>query len=182
MSFLHPKVGDISADRRKVRQRISAWGICFRYFYLSVFVWLFASSVYHYVFWDPESYMTRDFVPSLVFLFPALYCLWFVYHPYEWVLTPEALQKQAKIQQERAMAGTGGAHPLTAIGTFAGIVGALLVFVTVYVASIGYSGWVVGIALGWIPAILAALVAGFLLRYLWWLFAIGIVCLIGYFA
>jgi hypothetical protein len=182
VGYSHPKEGDVAADGRKVRQRISAGRLCFRIFYLILFVWLTASSVYQYVFWGPESYMTRDLFPSLIFLAPSLICLWLVYLPYEWVLTPEARQEAATIQQKRAIAKAGAEGLWNAVGTFAGIVGALLVFLAVYAAAIGYSGWVVGIALGWIPAILASLAAGILVRYLWWLFAIGIVGLIGYFA
>jgi hypothetical protein len=181
VGYLHPKEGDVSADGRKVRQRISAAWLCFRIFYLILFVSLTASSVYHYVFWDPESYMARDLF-GLVFLIPSLICLWLVYRPYEWVLTPEARHETVNIQQKRAIAKAGVESLWSAIGTFAGILGALLVFLAVYAAAIVYSGWVVGIALGWIPAILASLAAGILCRYLWWLFAIGIVGLIGYFA
>ena len=182
VGHLHPKEGDVSADGRKVRHRISAGRLCFRIFYLILFVSLTASSVYHYVFWGPGSYMTRDLFLSLIFLVPSLICLWLVYLPYEWVLTAEARQRETKIHQEYATAKTGGEGLWNAVGTFAGTVGALLVFLAVYAAAIGYSGWVVGIALGWIPAILASLAAGILVRYLWWLFAIGIVGLIGYFA
>jgi hypothetical protein len=182
VGYLHHTAGDVSADRRKVRQRISPGWLGLRIFYLIFFFWLSASSVYHGVFWDPESYTTPDFVASLVFLFPALYCLWLVYHPYEWVLTPEARQEAANSQQNRAIAKTGLEGLWSAIGAFAGIVGAILVFLAVYAAAIVYSGWVIGIALGWFPAILAALAAGILFRYLWWLIAIGIFSLIGYFA
>jgi hypothetical protein len=178
VGHLHPKVGDLSAEGRKIRQRISAGSPGLRVFYLIFFVWLTASSVYHYVFWDPESYMARDLF-GIVFLVPSFICLWLVLHPYEWVLTPEARQEAAQIHHKKA---AGFEDLWSAIGAFSGIVGAILVFLAVYAAAIGYAGWLVGIALGWIPAILGALVAGFLFRYLWWLFAIGIVCLIGLFA
>ena len=181
VGYWHPKEGDVSADGRKVRQRISGGWLALQVFYLLFFVWLTGSSVYHYIFWDPESYMARDLF-GLVFLIPSLICLWLVSRPYEWVLTPEAHQEAAKTQQNKAIAKAGAARLGSAIGTFAGLVGAILVFLAVYAAAIGYSGWVVGIALGWIPAILAALVAGFIFRYLWWLIAIGIFSLICLFA
>ena len=50
------------------------------------------------------------------------------------------------------------------------VVGALsgvITFIWVYILAVGYSGWVVGIALGWFPAGLAALAAFFVCGYLW---------------
>jgi hypothetical protein len=54
------------------------------------------------------------------------------------------------------------------IGGLVGGLGGLVAFVAVYLAAIESAGWVVGIALGWIPAFLVAAIVYFLGRYLWW--------------
>ena len=54
------------------------------------------------------------------------------------------------------------------IGGLVGGLGAVISFVVVYLAAIESAGWVVGIALGWIAASLAAGIAYFLGRYFWW--------------
>jgi hypothetical protein len=59
-------------------------------------------------------------------------------------------------------------------GIVIGSLAALVTFIVVYVAAVGSVGWVIGIALGWIPAGLAAALAGTLVRWLWPLIAIGI--------
>jgi ABC-type Mn2+/Zn2+ transport system permease subunit len=53
------------------------------------------------------------------------------------------------------------------IGTLVGGLTAIAAFVAVYVLAIDSVGWLLGIALGWIPALIAAAVAAVLLRYLW---------------
>jgi hypothetical protein len=63
-------------------------------------------------------------------------------------------------------------------GACIGSLAALVTFVIVYIAAIGSVGWVIGIALGWIPAGLAAAVVGGLFRWLWPLFLIGLALLI----
>ena len=40
----------------------------------------------------------------------------------------------------------------------AGVICGHIAFVAVWIMAIGHSGWVVGIALGWIPAVLAAII------------------------
>lgn len=52
-------------------------------------------------------------------------------------------------------------------GRVLGGITAVIVFVAVYIAAIGSVGWVIGIALGWIPAGLAAVVSGGLVMFLW---------------
>lgn len=49
-----------------------------------------------------------------------------------------------------------------------------VIFIAVMIAAIGSVGWVIGIALGWIPALLAGTIAAFALRYIWPVFALGI--------
>ena len=56
------------------------------------------------------------------------------------------------------------------IGQFLGAIGTLIVYFGVWLAAADSAGWVIGIALGWIPAAIAAGIAYFVLRYLWWLF------------
>ena len=54
-----------------------------------------------------------------------------------------------------------------AIGTISGGIAALITFIGVMIAACNEAGWVIGIALGWIPAALAAAVAFVLVRFLW---------------
>jgi hypothetical protein len=63
-------------------------------------------------------------------------------------------------------------------GMIVGWLAAVITFIAVYIAAVGSVGWVIGIALGWIPAGLAAGLAYLLFRYLWWLAAIGVVMII----
>jgi hypothetical protein len=44
----------------------------------------------------------------------------------------------------------------------------VVAFLVVYLAAIDSAGWVIGIALGWIPAFFAAATAFFIGRHLWW--------------
>lgn len=60
------------------------------------------------------------------------------------------------------------------IGMLLGGVTALVTFIAVYIAAVGSVGWVIGIALGWIPAGLAAAIAGTLVRWLWPLLALSV--------
>ena len=60
------------------------------------------------------------------------------------------------------------------IGLYTGGIGALITFVSVYIAAVASVGWVFGIALGWIPAWLAAMVAFVALRYLWWILVLAL--------
>lgn len=46
-------------------------------------------------------------------------------------------------------------------------IGAVICFISIYIAAVSSVGWVVGIALGWIPAYLGAALCGLLLRFLW---------------
>ena len=62
------------------------------------------------------------------------------------------------------------------IGGLVGGLGGIVTFLVVYLAAIDSVGWVIGIALGWIPAFLAAAVVYFVGRYLWW----ALPFLIGY--
>jgi hypothetical protein len=67
------------------------------------------------------------------------------------------------------------------IGMVVGALAAVITFLWVYIAAVGSVGWVIGIALGWIPAGIAAFIAFWIGRYLWWLFALlllGVVVLV----
>jgi hypothetical protein len=59
------------------------------------------------------------------------------------------------------------------IGIVFGGLAWLVTFVAVYIAAVASVGWVIGIALGWFPALLAAILAFVIFRYLWWLIALG---------
>ena len=59
------------------------------------------------------------------------------------------------------------------IGLVASWIGWVGAFLGVYIAAIGYAGWVIGLALGWMPALLAALAASAVLRHSWWRIAIA---------
>jgi hypothetical protein len=67
---------------------------------------------------------------------------------------------------------------IAGIGLLIGVIAWLVTFLAVYVAAVDSAGWVVGIALGWIPATMAGGVAFFLFRYLWWAIAL----VVAYFA
>jgi hypothetical protein len=62
------------------------------------------------------------------------------------------------------------------IGGLLGAVGACVAFFGAYVAAINSTGWVIGLAVGWITAWLAAVVAFVILRHLW---PLGVVLLIA---
>jgi hypothetical protein len=53
------------------------------------------------------------------------------------------------------------------IGTLTGALTGIATFLAVYTLAIDSVGWAAGIALGWIPAVIAAAVVAVLLRYLW---------------
>jgi hypothetical protein len=52
-------------------------------------------------------------------------------------------------------------------GDVLGGLSAVITFFAVYWAAVESVGWVIGIALGWIPAQLAALFCFFAVKYLW---------------
>jgi len=51
--------------------------------------------------------------------------------------------------------------------TFIGCIAGFVVFFVAYLAAVGSAGWVIGGALGWIPAGIASMVTYFVCRYLW---------------
>lgn len=63
-------------------------------------------------------------------------------------------------------------------GTVVAYFAAVVTFIAVYIAAVGSVGWVIGIALGWIPAGLASGVAFLVGRYLWWLLALAILLIV----
>jgi hypothetical protein len=63
-------------------------------------------------------------------------------------------------------------------GYFIGWLAAIITFIAVYIAAIRSVGWVIGIALGWIPAGIAAAIVGWLVGALWPLLVIGLAVVI----
>jgi hypothetical protein len=53
------------------------------------------------------------------------------------------------------------------MGTLIGAVAGIATFLAVYLLAIDSVGWAAGIALGWIPAVIAAAVVAVLLRCFW---------------
>ncbi len=72
-----------------------------------------------------------------------------------------------KARWERASGDEIAAGIYLGVGTLIGGLTGLAAFVAVYFLAIDSAGWLLGIALGWIPALIAAAVAAVLLRYLW---------------
>jgi hypothetical protein len=66
------------------------------------------------------------------------------------------------------------------VGTAIGGIAMVVTFIAVYIAAVDSVGWVIGIALGWIPAGLASALAYLVFRYLWWLMLLGIGWLVWY--
>jgi hypothetical protein len=60
------------------------------------------------------------------------------------------------------------------VGFPVGWIAAAVTFVGVYVAAVNSVGWVIGIALGWIPAGIAAVIVGWLVDVLWPILAMGL--------
>jgi hypothetical protein len=50
-----------------------------------------------------------------------------------------------------------------------GAIGAVIVYFGIWIAAADSAGWVIGIALGWIPAAILAAISYAVLRYMWWL-------------
>ena len=72
------------------------------------------------------------------------------------------------------MSGDGFEATSAVIGGIAAVV----TFVAVWIAAIGSVGWVFGIALGWIPAWIAAAIAYVFFRFLWPLLLLGVLAII----
>jgi len=64
------------------------------------------------------------------------------------------------------------------VGVVVGWLAAVVTFIAVYVAAVSSAGWVIGIALGWIPAGIAAVIVGYLVGGLWPILAIGLAVVI----
>lgn len=52
-------------------------------------------------------------------------------------------------------------------GNIFGFLGGAVSFIAIYIAAVSSVGWVIGIAIGWIPAYLGAFACFLFLRYLW---------------
>jgi hypothetical protein len=113
---------------------------------------------------------------------------------YEWQLTPKGVEtyRQKMTTGVYAPEKPHSSGPVRSdslfdgfsetTGVVLGVIAGLAAFVGVFAAAVGSAGWVVGIALGWIPAGLAAALAFFTFRYLWWLALILGLGLAGYLA
>jgi hypothetical protein len=64
------------------------------------------------------------------------------------------------------------------VGSVIGAIAGIIAFIGVYVAAVGSVGWVFGIALGWIPAMLAGGIAYGFFKWLWPLIAIGVIAIV----
>lgn len=78
------------------------------------------------------------------------------------------------------MSEDGFERGMAMVGTAIGGIAMVVTFIAVYIAAVGSVGWVIGIALGWIPAGLASALAYLVFRYLWWLMLLGIGWLVWY--
>jgi hypothetical protein len=67
-------------------------------------------------------------------------------------------------------------------GIIVGSIAGFVTFFSVWIAAVGSVGWVIGIALGWIPALLASLIAYVVGAFLWPLAALAILVVIAAFA
>lgn len=59
------------------------------------------------------------------------------------------------------------AQSFAGVGMLTGGIALIVTYFAVYIAAVDSVGWVIGIALGWIPSGLAAWVAYGILRFLW---------------
>lgn len=113
--------------------------------------------------------------------------MWRTIFPFDWLgfteKGKEALAAQnARLAQEqlikdRKLVASGDGW-VAVVGIFAGSIAALIAFIWVYIAAVGSVGWVIGIALGWFPAMLAAGVAFLVFRFLWPLALVGVLVLV----
>jgi hypothetical protein len=71
------------------------------------------------------------------------------------------------MNNQPAYTSWGGDGWFADIGMAAGEIAWVVAFLAVYIAAVGSAGWVIGIAMRWIPASLAAPAAFLVLRYLW---------------
>ncbi len=72
------------------------------------------------------------------------------------------------------MAGDNQTDFVDTAGAVIGGIAAMVTFIAIMIAAINSVGWVIGIALGWIPACLGCGIAYALFRYLWWVLAIAL--------
>ena len=63
---------------------------------------------------------------------------------------------------------------LNYVGLPIGCIAAVITFLGVYLAAVDSVGWVIGIALGWIPSSLAAWLAFWIFRLLWPFLLVGV--------
>jgi len=68
------------------------------------------------------------------------------------------------------------------IPNWTGLLAAAAAFIVVYAAAVSSVGWVIGIALGWIPAYLASCLAFFLVRVFLWFAVLGLLAVVFFLA
>lgn len=52
-------------------------------------------------------------------------------------------------------------------GNIIGTIASIVTFIAIYIAACGKAGWVIGIALGWIPALIGGVLCYMLVKLLW---------------
>lgn len=65
------------------------------------------------------------------------------------------------------------------IGPILGVLAGLATFALIMFLAVQREGWVIGLALGWIPASIAAVALGVAVRFLWIILVVGVIYLIA---
>lgn len=60
-----------------------------------------------------------------------------------------------------------------AIAHWLGLIGAVLAFLASWIYCVTEYGYLLGFGLGWLPSIILAAIIFAVIRYLWWLLALG---------
>lgn len=180
-----PKAGDMSPDGLSVRVKLKPSEQLVRLFQLAAVVFLGVGLVCFVTSFGLglDAPVVTAVVSTVIAAAVSGYLFFKFGLAYEWAPSPLGLWLEKNVPRENQAevpnsGTTSGESAFESIGGLAGLFGGAVAFIAVYVAAIGAAGWVIGIALGWIPALLAAFLIGLLCRYLWWLVLIGIVMLI----
>jgi hypothetical protein len=64
------------------------------------------------------------------------------------------------------------------VGLLAGGIAFVITFIAVYIIAIDFVAWLIGIALGWIPALLAGSIAAAVFGFLWPLLVVALIVLV----
>ena len=179
-----PREGDVSRDGLRVRTRMSGVARCGYVIGAGVSLVLMVALIYAAVVQGADERVWAVLCALIYFPF-ALFFLWNAVFPFDWLDQAEIGERAAskgewtaaKAEWTELFTKEGREAALEAISAFAGGCAALVAFVGVYVAAVSSVGWVIGIALGWIPAMLAALLAGFVVyvafRFFWMIILLG---------